>query len=636
MKKNISILIVGILIMASIGAVAVSNDVSFEESEKILTTIDISNPIIAESEGFVTLSFTEQSSTFMDTGKPMIPTIVKTYAFPLGTIIQSADISIKTQELTLDKKIKPASQAIPLSNLYTVDLLTNEQLMDQSIYHSAALYPDVQYEIQKGAGLENGEHALIVNIRCYSQYSPATDVIYIPESIDIELVYDQPTAPLFASDEYDMLIITTDEFADFMQPLVEHKNAMGVSTVVDTVENIYATYNGRDQPEDIKLRIKAAVEDLGVEYVLFAGGRDGQTSEWLVPPRNTRNDDGWEAGYDSDLYYADLYKIVENETLFEDWDSDGDGVFAEFGGFRGDKMDYYPDVTVGRLPFRTTKDIDPVIQKIIEYETNADDSWFKNAIVIGGDTFPPARGGDPGWSEGEIEEAHTVALLENLGFTMNKLWLSIPGVWVDKPDVVAAISKGAGFIHFAGHSNPASWGTYKADAVDEEGWVDGIAIWDMKQFTNAGECPVVILGGCHSAQFNVTMANIIKGILEYGIMGYFFKSPFRFYYYEWVPNDMSSKFVLIPNAGAIASIGNSGLGYGYVNDDADKGLGGWIEPRFFDAYANQSIDILGSAHDQAISDYINIIGNVNSDQIDRKTIEEWVLIGDPSLKMGGY
>ena len=158
----------------------------------------------------------------------------------------------------------------------------------------------------------------------------------------------------------------------------------------------------------------------------------------------------------------------------------------------------------------------------------------------------------------------------------------------------------------------------------------------MKQFTNTGEYPVVVLGGCHSAQFNVTMSNIITGILEYGIMGYFFTSPFRFYYYEWVPYDLSSRFVLIPNSGAIGSMGNSGLGYGYVNDDADKGLGGWIEPRFFDAYANQSIDMLGPAHDKAISDYISIIGNVNSDQIDRKTIEEWVLIGDPSIKMGGY
>ena len=86
-------------------------------------------------------------------------------------------------------------------------------------------------------------------------------------------------------------------------------------------------------------------------------------------------------------------------------------------------------------------------------------------------------------------------------------------------------------------------------------------------------------------------------------------------------------------------MGNTGLGYGYVNEDWDQGLGGWIEPRFFEVYANKSANqedaILGEIHDQAINDYINIIGAVNQDQIDRKTIEEWALLGDPSLRIGG-
>jgi hypothetical protein len=56
----------------------------------------------------------------------------------------------------------------------------------------------------------------------------------------------------------------------------------------------------------------------------------------------------------------------------------------------------------------------------------------------------------------------------------------------------------------------------------------------------------------------------------------------------------------------------------------------------FDAYASQDIDELGAIHDQAIVDYINIIGRVNDDQIDRKTIETFTLLGDPSLMLGGY
>jgi hypothetical protein len=168
----------------------------------------------------------------------------------------------------------------------------------------------------------------------------------------------------------------------------------------------YSEYSeGRDDPEKIKLCIYDMKETYDISYVLLAGGREGQTFKWYVPERRTNNDDGWESGYSSDLYYADIYKIVENETVFEDWDSDGDGKFAEFG-FRGDIMDFYPDVSVGRIPFRCSSEIDAVVDKIITYENTADDSWFKKAVVIAGDTFTPGRHGVAyGFYEGEMETA---------------------------------------------------------------------------------------------------------------------------------------------------------------------------------------------------------------------------------------
>ena len=124
--------------------------------------------------------------------------------------------------------------------------------------------------------------------------------------------------------------------------------------------------------------------------------------------------------------------------------------------------------------------------------------------------------------------------------------------------------------------------------------------------------------------------------MEYGIRGYFFNSPYRFYYKEWVPRCFCSWLVFKNNGGAIASIGNTGLGIGWGNEHWNESLSGWIMPRFYDCYTNQSKNILGEVHDQAITDYIHIIGGINSHHEDRKTIEEWILIGDPSLVIGGY
>jgi hypothetical protein len=444
---------------------------------------------------------------------------------------------------------------------------------------------------------------------------------------------------LVSADEYDLLIITNSKFSSDLQPLVDHKNSIGVRTVMDTVQNIYPAYSGRDDAEDIKLRIKDAVEDWGIKYVLLAGGRKGQTFDWYVPSRRSNNvGSGWEGGYESDLYFADLYKIVDDEVVFEDWDSNGNGVFAEWSNLVGGRetIDYYPDVYVSRLPFRYSFELAPMIQKIVNYENNADDSWYKKAVVIAGDTSPPARGASTGWYEGELETQLTTSLLEADGFQVTKLWTSL-GTLTGSNSVINAINNGAGMIQMTGHGNPASLGTYMPNAESEEGFIDILLLTEMRSNLNNGdELPVIIVGGCHNAQFNVTMSNIIEGIKTYGINGYFFSPPNRFYYMEWVPRSFCSQLVLQRSGGAIASIGCSGLGIGYINQHWNSGLSGWLDPRFFDAVANQSKEIVSEAHGQAITDYINIIGSVNSDYADRKTIEEWTLIGDPSLKLGGY
>ncbi len=631
MKKIIPILIVGILVISGLGAVAISDN--NPESLYKMESISISETILKENNEYILIDFEESTSKLMETGNPIIPVITKVYTFPAGTKIENVKVDIINEQQTLQKKIQPSTKPIPMSNDIIIDA-SEIYIQNDDVYSSAELYPSEPYSIGMGSGLKDQEHVIYLTIRCNSQYSPVLNTIEIPKQIDVEIEYILPEEPLFKADEFDMLIITDESFVTNLQPLVDHKNSNGIETMVETVQDIYPAYDGRDDPEDIKLRIKDAIEESGIKYVLLAGGRKGQTLDWYVPSRRTLNDDNWETGYESDLYFADVYKYDGENLVFEDWDSNGNGVFAEFKGIRRDTMDFYPDVTIGRLPIRTTSEADTIVDKIIDYENNADDSWFKTAIVISGDTFPPSRGGAPGWWEGELETGITVDILEDFGFTMNKLWLSIPGAFTGREDVQNAFNNGAGFVHFAGHSNPASWGNHPPDDEDHV-FIDGFKMWDGPKLTNDGELPIVVFGGCHSAQFNVTLMHIITGMQKYGIMGFWFRSPFRYAFFEWVPRDISSQLVMQKSGGAIASMGNSGLGYGYVNEGWDSGLGGWIEPRFFDAYANQSKTILGETHDQAIIDYINIIGSVNSDQIDRKTIEEWVLLGDPSLKIGG-
>jgi len=640
MKEIIPIVLVGVLLLSGIGAAALTQT---DETQLNKNTTIISKPVFEETNNYLNVNFKEATSINMETGKPMLPVVTHVYTYPLGTIINDVDVEFSgVKEYVLSKKIMPAPEPVPL--LPTVSYQASGNVVDEKVYLSNALYPEERYSVRKAVGLNGEDIVLYLTVRCYPvQYSPVQDTLYVSEKIDIKVEYQPPANPVVFPDVYDMVIITAEKYQTYAQELADHKNTVGIDTTVKTVESILSDSkyaSGRDDPEKIKLFIKDALEDWGIHYVLLFGGRKGQTLKWDIPERRSNCDDlsEYEDGYSTDLYYADIYKIVENNTVFDDWDSNGNNVFAEFYGFYKDVMDYIPEVVVGRIPVRSSKNAEVVVDKIIKYETTTLGSWFYNAVGISGDTIPPARAewAIPGLYEGELETAVTEGLLGEIGFTFERLWTS-NGNFAGPKDIREAFKKGVGFIHFAGHGNPAYWGNFEPDATSEEGMVDGLGRRNMLLLRNGDMLPVVVVGGCHNAQFNVTFMNFIMGILTEGYNYIRMSYPYGdFWLREWVPSDWASHLLLIRGGGSIATMGNTGLGWGYGNDGATLGLGGWIEPRFFDAYVNQSKETVGNAHSQAITDYVNIIGKVNSESHDRKTIEEWVLIGDPSLKMGGY
>jgi hypothetical protein len=118
-------------------------------------------------------------------------------------------------------------------------------------------------------------------------------------------------------------------------------------------------------------------------------------------------------------------------------------------------------------------------------------------------------------------------------------------------------------------------------------------------------------------------------------------------FYTPLPECFGWYIVRQPQGGAIASIGNTGTGYGRTSNQGDidgdgindpdciEGLGGYLETLFFKAYGQKNCTYVGDAWQQAITDYLLIYPGMK-DQSDAKTVEQWVLLGDPSLKIGGY
>ena len=99
--------------------------------------------------------------------------------------------------------------------------------------------------------------------------------------------------------------------------------------------------------------------------------------------------------------------------------------------------------------------------------------------------------------------------------------------------------------------------------------------------------------------------------------------------------------------GCIATIGSTGLGLeeggekgdldgdGINDPDCVETLGGYLELQFFKSYSTLGKDMLGETWCSAITQYLKVFPGM-SNQSSAKTIEQWVLFGDPSLKIGGY
>jgi len=632
MKKIIAILIVGLFIVNAFIVFSVGSEKTYVE--QIEHKYVVMQPLqITDTLDYISVRTDTATSYTMNPSEPTLPIVTKTFILPINSKNIDIDVILGDREIIpIDGIIQPAPRPV-------IDGSGENGFMDPSeeIYFVDNYYPMKTFDYDIKVGLYEKSSVIYVNVHCYPvQYNPVEQQLKASNDFDISLTYQKPMQTQEAADDYDLLIITPAEFSSNLQSLVQHKNDVGVKTVLVTLDEIYSgNTNGRDDQETIKLYIKQAKETWGITYVILVGGHKGQSHNWYLPVRYGNSDS---ETYLSDLYYADLYKYENNQTVFEDWDSNQNGIIGEWSNFvnRKDIIDGAPDVYVGRLACRDTSEVDIIVDKIITYEASPrDPSWFKKMLLIGGDTYPES----PIAFEAEIDTELSSTFME--GFTFEKLWASI-GTLTGRDDVSDAFSQGCGFIHMAGHANPASLVTFPPYDEHKEEKIIIMAMYDIFNFpninptlTNGEKQPVVLIGGCHNSQFNVTLANIITGIKEVGIKGYFFGPPYKYAYMDWVPNCFSWWLTIKENGGAIATFGNTGLGMGIWDYGYLEGLDGWLFPRFFKHYGQEGKDNIGWAQGAAITDYVNEF-DINEDGSDRQMVQQWALLGDPSLLPGGY
>jgi hypothetical protein len=382
-------------------------------------------------------------------------------------------------------------------------------------------------------------------------------------------------------------------------------------------------WHGRDKAEKIKYYIKEAIENWGTKYVLLIGGKVRQFNRWHLPVRYINIGNSWERHILSDLYFADIY---DNNGDFSSWDSDDDGIYGEwyYGEQPEDKnIDLMPDVAVGRLPCRNRLEVIIMVKKIIGYEKNAyNQPWFYDMVAIAGDTYPEFQ--NPEWAGNEGELYADMAIENMTGFDPLKLYTSNATLKGWK-DIKAALNKGCGFVYFVGHGSAMSWSTHFPNSKN---WTESFTVTHFPHLKNINKLPICVVSGCHNCQFDVTIFNMFnktrKGHGEAG--------------YECWGWRMTRKI----GGGSIATIGCSALGFTKEDKVSFKGGINELEVQFFKAYGQNNIDIIGDTWKAALNWYVITypidwgIELTNDSWVDTQVPSTWTLLGDPSLKIGGY
>lgn len=397
--------------------------------------------------------------------------------------------------------------------------------------------------------------------------------------------------PTRGNTRYDMVVIAPDGFSEVLQPFIEHKNSYNMSTFLKPVEDIYAEYEGRDNAEQIKYFIKNAVETWHIEYVLLFGSSD------MLPMRKSMMQCSF---YDfeyvpTDMYYADIY---DENGSFCSWDSNHNNLFGEFSWEMSnndveyvDNVNLYPDVGIGRLPCSNDGEVDAMVDKIIAYETQTyGQDWFTRILLMGGDTHSQHEG-----NEGEIVTEYVAEAMT--GFEPVKLWTSL-GTF--KPHTInKEISAGAGFISYSGHGKAWEISTNRPSTERRIHYFSPYLLG----LSNADKLPVVFLDACKTAT------------PDFGVLGIDLPS------FAWM-------MVKQPDSGAIATIGASRMGYGGVVGNPLGGGTCRMNANFFEAYEPGI----------TVSQMLTAAQTAYLDDLwkDCLTLQEFMLIGDPSLRVGGY
>lgn len=252
-----------------------------------------------------------------------------------------------------------------------------------------------------------------------------------------------------------MVIVTDSSLVAAFHRLASAHERSGLLTRVRTLQSIRIAYpDGRDDAERIRMFLKDARSEWGIDYALLGG------DEPLIPMRRASLDHlplhGKRTGLllPTDQYYA---------CLDGDWNADGDACWGEAPdpktGERGDDADALPELCVGRAPVIDAKQTDAFVEKTIRALERPASQALPSALIIAAGSLDPAPRAIPRftpfaedivWRLGKLKAATVTRLYRNEGEGAGAKPLT-------RRSALDALGKGADLTLLLGFGGPGSF-----------------------------------------------------------------------------------------------------------------------------------------------------------------------------------
>ena len=405
----------------------------------------------------------DKEAQILRAGAPDLPRVCRSVIIPDDSAVKLNILTANYYELT-DIKLAPSKGNFTRDiNPEDVDYFFSE------VYQADAFYPGQLAELGAPYVLRD-YRGMAVRVNPF-QYNPVTATLRIYTDITVEAIYaglgnvnvlertrtDRALSQAFHQvykhhflnyegdglrydplDEVgEMLIICNDAWMSNAQPLVDHKNSIGLATTMVSVSSI------GNNSTTIKNYIQGVYDSSDLAFVLLIGDSSQVASPYA-------------SGGSSDPSYSLLA-----------------------GG------DHYPDIFVGRFSAENAGQVDTQVQRTIEYELEPAtlQDWFWKGIGIGSE-----QGAGIG-DDGESDTVHIQNIRTDLlahGYTeVDGLY----GYSATASQVTNAVNAGRGIINYCGHGSTTSWST------------TGFSNTNVNALVNDNELPFIVSVACVNGQF---------------------------------------------------------------------------------------------------------------------------------------